>query len=401
MNRESSTNFWLFLEVLARRRRLIFTMVVLAAIVSTIVSLLLPEWYEADALLLPREEVGVSLGGTVPLTKVTSITSGIELPVRVTPSDVYARMLKSRAIVDRVIEKLDLKAHYRVSSMYKARKTIIKHADFRVTDEGLVKITVEDRNPQIASDMANAFVDALNLLNQQIVSQRARQSREFIENRLAAVKQELDAARQDLEQFQTTNRALDFDEQTRLAMEQATDLKIEMSKIDIEIGLGQQVLGAKNPELIEKKRQRRAIQKQLDKLEYGTGDSSYFSLPLASIPGLKGEYGVLYSRVQVAETVYMALLELFEQAKIQEDTRSVPLSVVDRAVVPRVRSRPQRTLIVVGSTVCAFIVAVLLACFLEHLKRLGEGRPEDYRKALSFVDAYFGWLPGVRRTSRK
>ncbi len=399
MNGESSTNFWLFLEVLARRRGLVFGLVFLAVILSVIISLLLPKWYKADVLLLPPKDVSISPGGTVQLAEAASITGGIELPIRVTAADVYVRVLGSRAIIDQIIEKYDLLTHYNAGSMFDARQVLSKRASFRVTREGLVRITVEDQDPGTAADIANGFADALNLLSQQIVSQRAVKSLEFIENRLIAVRAELDNARHDLEVFQTRHRALDFDEQTRLAIGQATSLKIELARINIEIGLQREVLGPNNPELLKKKRHLEAIKEQLDKLEYGDDDSSYFSLPLAAIPGLKGEYEALYSRVKVAESVYMTLLELLEQAKIQEDAESAPLSVLDRATVPQVRSRPQRTLIVLGSTGCALLVAVLLASFLEYFRRLRERRPEDYRKAISFIDAYFGWLPGIRRRS--
>ncbi|UCC44221.1 MAG: hypothetical protein JSU65_14100 [Candidatus Zixiibacteriota bacterium] len=398
-NQPAPTNFWLFLEVLALRRGLILGLVILGAVGSAVVSLLLPKWYEAEALLLPPKDASLPTVGSADLADLASLTGGVQLPVMVTPSDIYARMLSSRAIIDSIIVQFDLRSRYRTSNMVETRNALLGHARFRVTEEGLVSIRVEDREPAGAAELVNGFVDRLGRLNHQIVNSRARRSREFIESRLESVTAELDSARFSLERFQTENKALDFDAQTRLAISQAVDLKIEAARVETEIDLNRAVLGGDNPKLVELRKRLLSIKEQLSRLEFGGSDSSYFSLPLSEIPGLKGQYEALHSRVEVSESLYLTLLELYEQAKIQEESQTVPISVLDQPAVPELRSRPQRTLIVMGSTLVSFILAVLLALFLEYFNRLSQSRPEDYVRAMRFVDAYLGWLPGVRRRS--
>ena len=124
---------------------------------------------------------------------------------------------------------------------------------FKVTDEGLVSISVEDRDPKVAADIANAFVDELTALDQRISSSRATQNRKFVEERLAKVKDQLDSSRRALEDFQRTNRAVDFDEQTKLAISQATDLKVKLAQADLEVQALERVVGESNPDLIDKK----------------------------------------------------------------------------------------------------------------------------------------------------
>src|SRR5690606_29027 len=145
----------------------------------------------------------------------------------------------------------------------------------------------------------NAYIDELDSLNNDIVGQRARQTRDFIATRLDQVKEELDSARRALEEFQRVNRTIDFDEQTRLAIDQATDLKISLAQVELDLALKGQVLSADNPELVELGRRRRILRDQLQALETGGRDSSYFSVPVAAIPALRGKYEDLYSRVRV------------------------------------------------------------------------------------------------------
>ena len=401
MTEQSATNFWSLLEALARHRGLVFGLVLIATLGAVVVSLLLPAWYEAEALLLPPKDASVGLDQLSKLSEVMSVTGGLNLPVMVTPSDIYARILRSQRVTDRIVEKFNLKARYNTQTWVDTYAEYASHTKFRVTEEGLVSIKVEDRDPQVAADMANAVVDELNSVNQEIVSGRAKRNRQFVEARLAEVNAKLDTTRDELAQFQGTHRTVDFDAQTRLAIEQASDLKVSLARVDLEITMGEQSLGKDNPELIEKKQRREAIQHQLKRLEIGGTDTSYFSLPVASIPGLKGEYELLYGRVRVTESIYNMLLEQLERARIQEEEQSPSISVLDRARPPELRSRPQRTMMVGATFGLSLIAALLLAAFLEYLDRMKSRRPEDYARAQFVTDAFLGWLPGVRRPRNK
>ncbi len=401
-DRESSSgNFWLFLEVLARRRGLIVGLVVLVTLVAAIVSFVLPKWYEAKALLLPPKDMSLPVGNVGSLSEIVSVTEGLDLPVLATPTDIYARMLRSRTVAGRVIDSFNLQTRYETDSRDATFEAFMGHTDSRVTVEGLLEVSVEDRDPEMAAALTNALVDELDKLNREIVLGRARQHREFVQQRLARVNAELDSARHDLEQFQLANRTVDFDEQTRLAIDQASELKVQLARIDIELQVLAGRLGEDNADYKELQRRRRIVQKELEKLERTNEDNSFFSLPISEVPGLRGQYEQLYSRVQVNESLYQILLEQLEQAKISENENLPTISVLDRAVPPDQRSRPRRAIIIGGAFAGSLIIAILFAAWLEFLRRLAEHRPVDYARVAAFVTAFFGWMPGVQRRPAK
>ncbi|HSG69549.1 MAG TPA: GNVR domain-containing protein, partial [Planctomycetaceae bacterium] len=241
------------------------------------------------------------------------------------------------------------------------------------------------------------FVDQLVALNERIAADRARSNRDFIFARLDEVRSALDSARSGLERFQMENKAIDFDQQTRLAIEQAATLKVSLAEVELKLALKEKKLGKDNAELIELRREREIIRGQLDRLETTNPDSSFFSLPVASIPSLKGQYEQLYSAVQVNETLYDLLLRQSEQAKIAENDKGSTISVLDRAVPPEEKSRPRRGRIVIGAFVIAFILSILIAAIIDYVARLENLSPENYRRAQAFIGAFFGWLPGIKK----
>ncbi len=400
MTDTNSNNFWLFLELLAKRRRLIFTIIVLATVVSIIVSLVLPKWYSATALLLPPKNLSTPIGEMSDWSQIVSVTGGLELPVRATPSDVYIRMLKSRTITSRIMERFDLFERYETGNWEETYLALESHAVMHVSDEGLLVISVEDKDPQAAADIANAFVEELENVNAEIVAERINQTRDFLEGRLEQVKQEMDSSRKALENFQMKYRAVDFDEQTRLAIDQAAALKIMLAEIDLEISMKAFMLGKDNVELMGHQRKREMIKKQLSDLENSNPDSSFFSLPVSKIPSLRGQYEMLFSRVQVAEALYQVLLEQSEKAKIKEFEKMPTISVLDAAKPATLKSRPQRTIIVATTLSLSVFFAIFIAALLEYFAKLRESSPDDYGRLMMFVEAFFGWLPGVKKTKR-
>lgn len=399
MNQSNSNNIWLFFELLARKRGLIFSIVIVATLASVVAALVLPKWYQAKVLLLPPKNVTMPLPDMARLAEAVSVTQGLDLPGLSTPSDVYAAMLKSHTIADTIIHRFDLKNRYKCDYMIETYDALMDHIVFRVTDAGLVEILFEDKDPQFAADVANSFVSELERINLRIANKRASLNREFIGDRLEQLAIELDSARARLERFQMENRAIDFDQQTKLAVEQAIKLKVAQAEVELDIDLKKRMLGKNNPELVQLRHRREAIQTRLRLLESTNPDSSFFSLPISSIPRLKGAYEVLYSRVKVNESIYSVLLAQYEQAKIQEQDRSSTISVLDFATAPDLKYRPRRTLIVAGTFGISFFLAILIAALLNYFERLKVTNPDDYQRAVLFFNAFIGWLPGI--TKRK
>ncbi len=397
MSDQSTSNLWLFLEMVARRRGLIFTLVILATAAAVAISLVLPQWYTANALLLPPPDDSVR-SGLAQLAEINLYTGGVRPPGLVTPNDVYARMLRSRRISDKIIKRFDLAERYQQSGATGLYTTLDGHRQVQVTDEGLLSLSVEDRDPQVAADMATAFVEELVALNRDLLSTSAREKREFVEARRDEVDRQLDTARLELETFQLESRAVNLDDQARLVLNQAVDLKVAQASLQLDIQMKEQTLGRDHTDLIEKRERLGLINEQLARLEWGDEqDSSFFAVPLSAVPGLRGQYESLYARVRVSEALYESLLELYEQARIQEQEDSPTIAVLDWPTVPDLRSRPKRSLIVMATFFCALMGSLFLAAWLEFVRRMKEAQPDDYRRLMLFTDAFFGWLPGVRR----
>jgi uncharacterized protein involved in exopolysaccharide biosynthesis len=397
---EREFNLFKLLEIIARYFRFIVIFVLIITAVSVVISLLLPRWYKASVLALPPRESTLEVGWNSRLDDIISLTSGLQLPAMATPTDIYARILHSRTLAERVIRSNGLDEYYDIPLSDDLYDKIGKLSDIVVTQEGLLEISYTDKNAQKAASIANSFAAQLDMMVRELASSRARVAREFIETRLVEVEIELDSARNNLQEFQKQHKAVDLDRQTQLAIESAVGLKVSLARDEVELKVKEKSLSATHPDVINLRRRIDEVKSQINTLEFGGADSSYLNLPISEVPSLKIMYAELSSRVQISETLYRILKEQYEQAKIQEKMNTPTVSIIDAAKTPEVPIKPQKRIIVSVTFVLSIILAVFLSLIFNYMEKLRTNSPDDYRRARLFLETVFGWLPGVKKAAK-
>src|SRR5579872_5758933 len=167
--------------VLLERKRFIFRFVLGAAVLAVIVSLLLPVRYEGKVVLLPPQQ-NSSLGSTLlgQLGNIGSLGSlatlaGGSLGIK-NPSDMYVSLLTSRTVEDAMIQRFGLMQEYHAKRLSDARKELERRTSASVgTKDGLIRISVEDHDPQRAADLTNGYVEEFRKLSASLaISEAAR-----------------------------------------------------------------------------------------------------------------------------------------------------------------------------------------------------------------------------------
>jgi uncharacterized protein involved in exopolysaccharide biosynthesis len=78
------------------------------------------------------------------------------------------------------------------------------------------------------------------------------------------------------------------------------------------------------------------------------------------------EYLRKLRQLKYNETLFELLSKQYELAKLEEARDAVVIQVIDRAVPPERKSKPQRALIVLLATVTMLFLSVFIVLLLEH-----------------------------------
>jgi len=374
---EKEANLWDYLMVLARWRRMIGLNFIGVCLLVVLISLFLPKWYTATTSILPPQGEGGGLSLPSGLGTLASLSGGLSLPGATTPSDVFAAILKSRSVAERVIRKNGLLKIYRTKDLQGAMQTLYSHTNIDVSPEGIIRIKVTEKDPRLAARVANSLVKALDGVNREKSTSRAKSARVFIEGRLDSTKAELKRAEERLKRFQEVHKAISLSDQTKAAIEKAADLRAEKALLEIKLGVLRQSMGGTHPQIQRLRTQINEYAKQLRKIEFGDGEDD-FLLPFSQVPSFALELARSTRDLKVEEGIFELLTQQYEQAKIQEKRDTPTVQVLDEAIPPIRKSKPKRTVLVGLAGLLSLFVGIFLAFGLEYMERVRSS--EDSQK---------------------
>src|SRR5439155_15884950 len=122
--------------------------------------------------------------------------------------------------------------------------------DISVAKEGVIAVRIEDRDPRLAADMANFYVEQLDRLIAGFNVGEAGRQRGFVTEQLAGAKSDLEVAENKLRRFQERNRAIVLQEQTKGAIEAAARLKGEVMAAEVQLEAMRNFATDANPEMV-------------------------------------------------------------------------------------------------------------------------------------------------------
>jgi tyrosine-protein kinase Etk/Wzc len=401
---QENINLYNYLAVLVKYRRFIFFNFIFICFTVGLLSFFLPNWYRAKTTLLPPERSvmgGVGLSSSL-LGEFSSL-SGLSLPMTATPSDVFAAILKSRAVVEPVIKEENLLKIYGVRKMEDGLREFFSHLQVKVENEGIISIQFEDKNKDRAARVANLLVEELDQVNRMTSTSKAKNARIFIEERLNQTQTNLKAAEDSLKSFQERNKAIVLDEQMKASVQAAAELKAEMTSAEIQMNvLGKNML-PDHPQIQQLRTRINEIRRQLSMLESGSQnakDSKVLGVPFSQAPSLSLELARFTREVKIQEKLFELLTQQYEQYKIEETKDTPTVQVLDRAFPPETKYKPKRATMILIAGIAGLFLSVIFSFSLEYIERTKRKQPEEYKKIEEMISVVRKDLAGLKNVIR-
>jgi uncharacterized protein involved in exopolysaccharide biosynthesis len=379
------------LTILSGRRRFILLFTVGAAVLTTMIVLLIPSRYTAETIVLPPGQNSSAnsallsqLGGSGALASAAGASLGIK-----NPGEIYVSLLRSRTVEDSLIERFGLMDRYRVRIKSNARIAFEKHSNVTLgAKDGLITISVTDRDPKLAADMANGYLDEFRKFSANLAITEASQRRIFFQQQLLEANQNLAAAEEAMKGIEQSTGVLQIDSQTRSLIESAADLRAQVVAKEVQLQGMRAYATDDNPQTFEVRQQLAALQTQLAKLG-GTdqGAGAGLLVPKGKVPEAGMEYIRKLRDVKYYETIAELIGRQYEMAKLDEARQGVVVQVVDVALPPDRRSFPRRTITVLIVSLSGFVAACGWCLLLDGIERL-KGNPAE-RHRLDALRATF------------
>ena len=353
------------LEILARRRRFVIGNTLLVTILAIGISFVLPKTYRAKTTVLPPESES-PLSGLMGLSSghVAMAVTNFALPLMATPSDLYASMMESETILNKVVDSLDLQRIYKSESSWSAITSLRSDLLVKVEPDGIISVEVDARDKFLSASIANLIVSSLDDLNRELQNQKGKNYSKFLERRLRDTDSALASASNELRVFQETNRAISLEFQSEALINNLANQKARLTSAEFELEVLRKTVYSDHPEL--KRMEMRVIEmrKSLREIENGarTPQDSVLSaldIPLARVPDLTLQFAILKRNVKIQETTFELLSQQFEMARLQEHRDTPTIVRLDIARPPELPIKPQKKMIAIAAFVLSFLASSL------------------------------------------
>ena len=355
-----------YLIVIAKRKKLIIAITMSVAIVTAIISFIMTPIYRAEARILPPQQGSSSMASQL-LNQFGGVAAfaGVK-----TSNDLYMEMLKSRTVLDHIIDRFNLMELYKAERRGDAKNSLVKALVTKDDKKsGILIIGVEDKDPKRAADMANAFVEELKNFTKGLAVTEAASRRLFFEEQLKDTKEALIKSEESLRGFQERTGAIRIDEQAKAVIESIAQLRAQIAAKEVELKVMRTYSTPNNPDLQKTEETLKGLKVELSKLEMRSGSGPDPLMPVGRVPTIGIEYSRKLRDFKFNEALYELLTKQYEAAKLDEARDSAIIQVIDKAIPPEKKVKPKRKQMIIIAGLAGFLFSVFAAFFMEYIEK--------------------------------
>lgn len=373
---ESRIDFLSILVVLARTKGRVLVLTLGGLCFGVALSFVLKPTYTATAIILPPRQSSSSaallgqMGGSEAAMGLGGSILGLK-----NPADMYVGILESRTIADNIINTCNLQKRFKTKTMVDARAALQRETIFESGKDEMIHLAVRDSDPQVASQIANSYLDQLHDLNTRLETSEAAQRRNFYDSRLAEEKQALSVAEEGLRSTQQKTGVIQISGQAASIINSIAQARAQVTVREVQLQSMRTYAAADNADVQQLQQEIAGLRAHLSQLEQSqrTLEPGDVQIPAGQLPEAALQYQRQARELKYHETLFDLLTRQNEAAKLDEVKSAPILQVVDRAIPPDKKSGPPRRLLALGSMLFGFLISLawgMVELYLRYLRQI-------------------------------
>jgi uncharacterized protein involved in exopolysaccharide biosynthesis len=335
------------LLIFAERKWLILGWALAGLVIAIIAILRAPTLYKSQGIIMPPQQEQSSAALLSQLGALTAF-AGVGSNLGKNPADLYIAILQTNLVADNMVDRFQLMDAYKIPDRDAAAGYLRKYSKFTANKNGLIQITVEDKDPKRATELVNGYADELFNQNNRLAIGAASQRRQFFQQQLSEEKDRLADAEVAMKQTQQSTGVLQLSGQASNIIGQEASIEANITSHEVQLRALLSSSTEQNPEVVRLRTELSGLRAQLQQLEKGTSGDM---LTQREFPGAGLEYIRKERDVQYHQTLYDLLARQLEAARIDEAKASPTVQMVDPPQVPRLRSWPKPFLFILAGLV--------------------------------------------------
>lgn len=349
------------LQIINRWKYPVIGLTILAAIISGIVSMLLPNEYKSTTVFLPT-----SLRDVNP----ENIIKGEKFAAESTPGDLdrIITIGQSQPLAEHIIRKFELYKDYGLTninddeSKQQALDQFASNLDILHNERDAIELSFLSKDKEKAAAVANEIVAHIDLMNQQLTQENREKIISIFEKRYQAIDKVYSTLRDSLQRTRQQYGVFGNEKEDRYLGKAVIETQTALIQAQGEY----EVLAASgSPKAAELKARIKGLDKALQSLTK-SGNTTYNTQ--SYFAGADLVYS-LSNQLRDLTSPYIYAKTTLEDARVGISGKISTLYVVQKAYPPMRKAKPIRWLIVASSTMLVFFLSIIFVALFELYKR--------------------------------
>ena len=346
------------LIALGEEKKLFLSIWILGTLAAVAFVFSLPRLYSSSTLILPPQQQQSSAAATLMQLGALAGVSGGAFGGG-GQDEMYVAFLKTQRVQSALVEKFKLQQRYEVDTAEDARIRLAKFVQVSNDKKaGLISISVDDRDPEFAAQLANAHVDELRSMLESLSVTEAQQRRAFFAEQVERTRKSLRDAESRFKSEQERTGLVAVQVLAESGARMQVDLQSQIAAAEVQVQMLGRFMTSQSPQMQRALSQLAALKSKLATLQGGGTSSGERNVSPAQENAIQA-----YRDVQVLQASLEMLVRQLELAKLDEAREGPMLQQVDVAVPSLHPSKPKRLYYAVVSFILFFLLGSVLAYF--------------------------------------
>ena len=380
-----------FFIVLAKHKIKILINFIFISIVALIIALCLTKLYKSEVVFIPKSNSSSGLFSLIGNNLTADFIGGSSLSKRQ-----YKSVLYSRELREKLIKKFNLVEVYELTdrinpidySLKMLKKNIVieeeSEGGLGITDVVSLTIRVIDKDPQLASDMANYIFVLLEEKVLELNKNEFDNVTEFLDLQIAQCEQKLDSTRQLKKDFQFKNKAYNISQQVSMVLQAFGTTKAEILSLDNKIYYLESIHSKDYNGISTLKQKKRAFEQKLREMENSQKNDVFVGLTKSL--DLSDEFIDLVTEVETYTHLRSLLKQQLEQAKIKQSKNFSPLYIIDNARPAEYKFKPKRAVVILVIVFIYMFFYISILLLWDHYLYIKKHTPEKLHRINILLD---------------
>jgi capsule polysaccharide export protein KpsE/RkpR len=362
-----------FLPLLYKWRWPLGSVTVAGFLVSLITSLLLPNIYRSTAIFYPTSLPALETNLNPEFTD----QQQVELSMTSDDADRLISLGQSEPVLRHIIQKFNLAQHYGYPAQdttdkirQKVLEEFLYHYSIAQNNRSAVEISFDDTDKYFAARVANAIMQQIDTVNQQLtrlnqqkIVQLFAQRQKIVKLELQKMQDSLLVTRQQYNIFGSISSQTQDRPESHFLAERLVQTETNLQQAQATLKSYQAQLPSAQDKIITLKAEIKGLQAALQALKSKNAGSS---INLESYLAGSDKVTRLETAFNMLQAEFQKARQNYEDARLTLTNNPTSLYVVQTATPAFKKVRPIRWLIVLGSTLLTLLLSVLVITILER-----------------------------------